>query len=77
MIKFSAKIKVIEYCLGEIKENNLFLKRDNPDWRIKDIESKTGISLRWICKDSTTAVDHACKASDVSDISDGDLILIS
>ena len=62
MIKFSAKIQAIEYCLGEIKEDNLLLKRDNPDWRMDDIESKTGVSQRWICKDSTTAVDLAYKA---------------
>ena len=59
MIKFSAKIQAIEYSLGEIQEDSSFLKRDNPDWIIDDIEKKTGIIQRWISKESTTALDLA------------------
>ena len=62
MIKTKAKIAAIEYCLGENKETNAVLKRDNPEWRLEAIEKKTGIIQRWISSKSSTAVDLACKA---------------
>jgi 3-oxoacyl-[acyl-carrier-protein] synthase-3 len=62
MVKSNIKIEAIEYCLGEKMESGSDLKRDNPDWRIDDIESKTGISTRWIAHENTTAVDLACNA---------------
>ncbi len=62
MIKTKAKIVAIEYCLGENKETNAVLKLDNPEWRLEDIEKKTGIIQRWISSESSTAVDLACKA---------------
>ena len=62
MVKFSAKIKAIEYCLGEVSEDSLALKADNPDWNIESIEQKTGVSKRWIAEKSTTSVDLACIA---------------
>ncbi|MDC1450318.1 ketoacyl-ACP synthase III [Candidatus Thioglobus sp.] len=64
MIDANIKISAIEYCLGEKRENGLSLQKDNPDWRIEDIESKTGIKTRWIALKGTTAVDLACKACD-------------
>ena len=64
MVKANVKIEAIEYCLGENKESGLELKKDNPDWRIKDIEEKTGIYTRWIASEKTTAVDLACCACD-------------
>jgi 3-oxoacyl-[acyl-carrier-protein] synthase-3 len=62
MVEGSVKITAIEYCLGEKKESGLDLKKDNPDWRIEDIEIKTGIATRWIASEGTTAVDLACNA---------------
>ena len=62
MTEFNVKIEAIEYYLGEIQESGSDLKKDNPDWRIDDIEEKTGISTRWISSKNTTAVDLACKA---------------
>jgi 3-oxoacyl-[acyl-carrier-protein] synthase-3 len=62
MVEENVKITAIEYCLGEKKESGLDLKKDNPDWRIEDIEIKTGISTRWIASEGTTAVDLACNA---------------
>ncbi len=62
MVEGNVKISAIEYCLGERKETGLDLKKDNPDWRVEDIEKKTGITTRWIAPDGTTAVDLACNA---------------
>jgi len=64
MIEANIKISAIEYCLGENKESGLDLQKDNPDWRIEDIEEKTGIKTRWIALKGTTAVDLACNACD-------------
>lgn len=64
MVKANMRIEAIEYCLGENKESGLELKEDNPDWRIKEIEAKTGINTRWIASENTTAVDLACCACD-------------
>jgi 3-oxoacyl-[acyl-carrier-protein] synthase-3 len=41
-------IKKIEYYLPHITENGQDLLNDNPDWRIEDIQSKTGIYQRHI-----------------------------
>lgn len=61
-VEANIKISAIEYCLGEKKEFGLDLQKDNPDWRIEDIEAKTGINTRWIALKDTTAVDLACNA---------------
>ncbi len=50
-------IQANEYYLPEQTENSAMLKRDNPDWPIKEIEEKTGIYVRHICKSNETAVD--------------------
>jgi len=62
MVKSNIKIEAIEYCLGEKLESGLELQKDNPDWIIDDIETKTGINTRWISSKDTTAVDLACNA---------------
>jgi 3-oxoacyl-[acyl-carrier-protein] synthase III len=62
MVESNIKIEAIEYCLGEKKESGSDLQKDNPDWRIDDIEAKTGINTRWISSEGTTAVDLACDA---------------
>lgn len=64
MIDFSAKIKAIEYCLGEICESNSDLKSENPEWDIEKIEKKTGVSQRWVAKKTTTSLDLAFQASE-------------
>ena len=64
MVEANIKISAIEYCLGEKKESGFDLQKDNPDWRIEDIEEKTGIKTRWIALKGTTAVDLACNACD-------------
>lgn len=62
MVEANIKISAIEYCLGEKKESGFDLQKDNPDWKIEDIEEKTGIKTRWIASKETTAVDLACNA---------------
>ena len=52
-------IKGIEYYLPATKETNVSLKDDNPDWRINDIEKKTGITSRRISSKLQTATDRA------------------
>jgi len=52
-------IKGIEYYLPATKETNVSLKDDNPDWRINDIEKKTGITSRRISSKLQTATDMA------------------
>jgi len=64
MVEANIKILAIEYCLGEKKESGFDLQKDNPDWKIEDIEEKTGIKTRWIALKETTAVDLACNACD-------------
>ena len=44
-------IKKIEYYLPSVIENGQDLLNDNPDWRIEDIQSKTGICQRHIAKE--------------------------
>lgn len=53
------EIKAIEYYLPTKTEDGQVLKKDNPDWRIEDIEKKTGIFLRHIAAPEQTAVDMA------------------
>ncbi len=46
-----ASIKKIEYYLPSKIEDGADLAKDNPEWRIDDIESKTGIYMRHIAAD--------------------------
>lgn len=57
-------IEAIEYYLPEQVEDGLALKRDNPDWRMDDIEKKTGIHKRHISGHNQTAVDLAVLAAE-------------
>jgi len=52
-------IKAIEYYLPPGTEDGAALKRDNPDWRIDDLENKTGVQVRHIAEPGQTAVDMA------------------
>lgn len=53
----------IEYVLPETIEDGRNLMEDNPEWRIADIEEKTGIQSRHIASESQTAVDLAQQAA--------------
>ena len=53
------KITANEYYLPLHKEDGRTLKRDNPDWRIEDIEEKTGVLTRYIADLEQTATDMA------------------
>jgi len=52
-------IKAIEYFLPQKTEDGSTLKKDNPDWRIEDIEQKTGVQVRHIADPQQTAADMA------------------
>lgn len=52
-------IKAIEYYLPPKTEDGSVLKKDNPDWRIEDIEKKTGVQVRHIADPEQTATDMA------------------
>lgn len=52
-------IKAIEYFLPQKTEDGSTLKKDNPDWRIEEIEKKTGVQVRHIADPEQTAVDMA------------------
>ena len=55
-------IAEIAYYLPAKIETSLTLVRDNPDWRIADIEEKTGISNRYIAGPEESALDLAEQA---------------
>lgn len=59
-----ATIQKIEYYLPPTVEDGEILKKENPDWRIEDIEKKTGISNRHISSSDQTAVDMAVLAAE-------------
>lgn len=52
-------IKAMEYYLPPKTEDGSTLKKDNPDWRIEDIEKKTGVQVRHIADPEQTATDMA------------------
>jgi len=64
------EIKAIEYYLPPHTEDGLVLKNDNPEWRIEEIEQKTGISVRHITDVKQTATDMAALAAEKLFISD-------
>ena len=51
------RIKAIEYYLPPNIEDGVVLKKDNPDWRIEEIENKTGIQTRHVADADQTASD--------------------
>ena len=53
------EIKAIEYYLPPQTEDGQVLKNDNPDWRIEEIEKKTGVFVRHISEPGQTATDMA------------------
>lgn len=53
------KIEQIAYYLPQSIEDMEILKRDNPDWNLVQIFSKTGIKKRHIASSTETAVDLA------------------
>jgi 3-oxoacyl-[acyl-carrier-protein] synthase III len=57
------EIAGIAYYLPERIERSSDLKRDNPDWRTHDIESKTGVLQRHIAASDQTAADLAVEAA--------------
>jgi len=64
------EIQAIEYYLPPATEDGQVLKNDNPDWRIDEIEQKTGISVRHITDKKQTALDMAILAAEKLFISD-------
>ena len=56
-------IEKIEYYLPENKLDGEELLRDNPDWRIQDIEAKTGITRRYKAGIGESVIDMAEKAA--------------
>lgn len=56
-------LNAIEYYLPSETEDGSCLKEENPDWRIDDIESKTGIQIRHISAPDETATDMAVLAA--------------
>jgi 3-oxoacyl-[acyl-carrier-protein] synthase-3 len=57
-------IEAIEYYLPVNTEDGSALEKDNPDWRMKDIEQKTGVRVRYISDPEQTAVDMAVLAAE-------------
>ena len=61
-MKLYSKISDIQYYLPPKLLSNEDLVSDNPDWRMDDIEKKTGIKYRYICEDAQTSKDIALLA---------------
>jgi 3-oxoacyl-[acyl-carrier-protein] synthase III len=61
-LKIFSKISDIKYYLPPKLLSNEDLVFDNPDWRMEDIEKKTGIKYRYICEDVQTSKDIALLA---------------
>jgi 3-oxoacyl-[acyl-carrier-protein] synthase III len=55
-------IDAIEYFLPKNTETGEDLVKENPDWRIEDIEKKTGVKTRYIASEGQTATDLAVLA---------------
>jgi 3-oxoacyl-[acyl-carrier-protein] synthase III len=58
------EIERIEYYLPSNVEDAAALKTDNPDWRIDDVEKKTGISKRYISSKGETCLDLAAQSAE-------------
>ena len=61
-MKNFSKISDIQYYLPPKLLSNKDLVYDNPDWRMEDIEKKTGIKYRYICEEVQTSKDIALLA---------------
>jgi 3-oxoacyl-[acyl-carrier-protein] synthase-3 len=60
---FGAGVQALAYTLGRRRETRDDLLRDNPDWRMDDVEAKTGVRVRHIA-DGETAADMAVTAAE-------------
>jgi 3-oxoacyl-[acyl-carrier-protein] synthase-3 len=58
-----AAILSISYALPERVETNADLQRENPDWRMDDVQQKLGIGARHVAADDQTASDLAYEAA--------------
>jgi 3-oxoacyl-[acyl-carrier-protein] synthase III len=54
-----ARIAGIEFQLPERRVSNEELAREHPDWRMPEVEKKTGVLARRICAPTETALDLA------------------
>ena len=61
-MKIYSKISDIQYYLPPKLLSNEDLVLDNPDWKMDDIEKKTGVKYRYICEDNQTSKDIAVLA---------------
>ena len=61
-MKIYSKISDIQYYLPPKLLSNEDLESDNPDWKMDDIEKKTGVRYRYICEDAQTSKDIALLA---------------
>lgn len=59
-----AKIKNIEYVLGEQEISDELLIKENPTWNITNISLKTGIKIRYAVKPNQCASDLAVLAAE-------------
>lgn len=57
-------IERIEYALPDNFEDGARLREDNPDWRVEDIEQKTGVRTRFVSSAGQTAADLAAEAAE-------------
>jgi len=57
-------IRATEYYLPPKTEDGNTLKAENPEWRIDDIENKTGVRTRYISEPHETATDLATAAAE-------------
>jgi len=57
------RITEITYQLGSVRETLDDLQSQNPDWRIQDIASRTGILTRYVTAPQETAFQLAIKAA--------------
>lgn len=65
MKKLKVSIEAVEYFLPPKIEDGSTLKIDNPEWRIDDIETKTGIRNRHIAELDQTVTDMALPAANI------------
>lgn len=62
MTVFRSTITAIEYHLPATSEGAAEFARDNPEWPIEDVMSKTGVTRKWITAHDETALDLATRA---------------
>lgn len=60
----NVEIAGMAHSLGPVQETDSDLRRDNPDWDLEKIKSKTGVHIRRIAKPGQTAADLAVEAAE-------------